>query len=270
MDTAKRDCGNPPTVDYEAANVACAGFDLRGVVSPERVGRLASMVRRLVRNESTRPAKLLDIGCGTGRFAIPLACVLNDFEVTGADASEKMLEQARAKPQSDRVRWSKEDINDQSFGSETFDLIFVSDVLHHIADPVAALRECLRVLRPGGWLLVKYGAMENIARDPEHTFFPGTVYIDATRTPTEEMMTGWLAQAGFGRISSQLQVERTRQSAICRLEAARAKSISVLHLITNEQFDKGLQLLSEHVVEHPDDEWLLVDPTTWTWGQRTA
>jgi len=266
----KRAGGPPPTVNYEADHVACAGFDLRGVVSTERIERLVKLIRQLVQPRQGHTPRLLDIGCGTGRFAIPLACSLEEFSVTGADASEKMLEQARQKPQAARVNWSLQNVCSQNFESGSFDVVFLSDLLHHIDDPVAALRECFRVLRPGGWLISKYGAMENIAHDPEHRFFPGTIEVDAARTPTEPMMAHWLEQAGFNRIASQTQEERTRITAECRLAAAQAKSISVLHLISREQFQQGLRDLSQFINSHPDDPWLLVDPTTWTWGQRPA
>jgi len=256
--------GHPvPTVNYASDEVA-RGFDLRGVVSKERTDRLV----RLITSLTEKPARLLDIGCGTGRFSIPLAVSLDGCTVFGADSSELMLSEARQKPCADRVAWLIEDISAQSFADGTFDVVFISDLLHHLDCPVDALRECHRILRPGGWLISKYGALEHIIDDPEHKFFEGTIAVDTVRTPTTEEMVDWLASAGFTRIDSKTEKERTRHSGNHRLAAAKAKSISVLHLIDDNQFQEGLQRLAAHVDANPEDEWLLVDPTTFTWAQK--
>ena len=68
------------------------------------------------------------------------------------------------------------------------------------------------MLKPGGWIINKYGAMENIAQDPEHVFFPGTIEVDAARTPTQEMMVAWMQEAGFSVMGSRTIEEVTRPS----------------------------------------------------------
>lgn len=255
-------------VDYMSPQVA-AEFDLRGVVSPDRVERLAGRIEELLSIESYgATGKILDIGCGTGRFTIPFAERFPNHSVTGADKSSNMLEQAQQKLGSNRVTWEVQDICNLGFESESFDLVFVSDLLHHIVDPLEAIRECKRILRPGGWLFCKYGAMENIAQDPEHYFFPDTVAIDAKRTPTQEKVGDWLEEANLRRVMSQTLYEQTRLSGADRLAAARAKSISVLHMIDQDHFDRGIEALKQYVEQNPADPWLTVDPTTWTWGQR--
>jgi ubiquinone/menaquinone biosynthesis C-methylase UbiE len=266
MNSNCNSCVDIPTIDYGADHVA-RGFDLRGVVSPERTKRLVALIDSLV---TTRPARLLDIGCGTGRFSIPLALSLKGFTVVGADNSPRMLEEAQRKPDSDKVVWTVTDVCAQTFETATFDVVFVSDLLHHIGDPVKALTECRRVLRPGGVMIVKYGAMENIVKDPEHVFFDGTVAVDAARTPTEEAVKHWLSQSGFVNVLSKTENERTRTCGSHRLSAAQAKSISVLHMIDDRQFEEGLRRLHAHVTANPNDPWLLVDPTTFTWGRKPA
>ena len=53
-------------------------------------------------------ARVLDLGCGTGRFSIPMVIRLC-FRVTGADFSEEMLEKAREKDTNGLVKWDRED-----------------------------------------------------------------------------------------------------------------------------------------------------------------
>lgn len=251
-------------VDYMHP-VVTQGFDLRGNVSPERSERLVRLIEKLLGQDS-QGAKILDIGCGTGRFTIPLA--LAGFKMFGADASPVMLAKAREKADSQLVNWSVQNITQQSFEDGKFDLVFISDLLHHLDEPIDALAECNRVLRPGGWIISKFGAMENIAKDPEHIFFSGVVDIDAARTPTEEDMKQWLMSAGFLKVTSHTVQEKTRLRGADRLSGARAKSISVLHMISQRQFEEGLAKLAEHIERNPNDPWLLEDPATYTIGQK--
>ena len=98
--------------------------------------------------------RILDIGGGTGRWAIPLA--ERGYEVVLTDISERMLEVARRKVEEkglgDRVRIVKADAQDMSmFEDCSFDMaIAQGDVLSYCQDPLRAAKEAFRVLRPGG------------------------------------------------------------------------------------------------------------------------
>jgi MPBQ/MSBQ methyltransferase len=97
-------------------------------------------------------AKLLDIGCGTGRFAIPLAIKLR-FKVTGADFSKEMLEKAREKDTGGLITWDIQDAQNLTYPDNSFDIVFMSHLLHHCDDPDKVIRECQRVLKAPGVIL---------------------------------------------------------------------------------------------------------------------
>ena len=99
--------------------------------------------------------RLLDLGCGTGRFAIPIAERLN-YKVVGADYSADMISLAKSKPSNATVVWEIHDAQRLSFPDASFDAIFASHLLDHLDDPTIAIRECMRVLRPGGKLMLRY------------------------------------------------------------------------------------------------------------------
>jgi len=112
----------------------------------------ANLVRTL---PLPRPAKILDAGCGVGGGLKWLSA----FGVTaGIDLHPLAI--AYASRVSDRV--ARASVQQLPFASESFDLVASFEVLYHLAvtDDEAALREFARVLRPGGWLVVRVPAYD--------------------------------------------------------------------------------------------------------------
>ncbi len=215
-----------------------------------------------------KSVELLDLGCGTGRFSIPMAARLG-YSVTGADNSDEMLEKARNKEGGNRVKWSVQNAAHLSYPNASFDVVFTSHLLHHLDEPLDAIRECYRVLRPGGVILNRYGPMEDIRDDPEHRFFPGNVEIDEARTPTVEQVEEWLGVAGFNGVSTEIVVQQTYRSAEERLRNAGLGCTSVLTLIDRSVFEKGLEAFRRCVSDNPTDPWLLTDKIAITTGRKS-
>jgi ubiquinone/menaquinone biosynthesis C-methylase UbiE len=99
----------------------------------------------------------LDVGCGTGFFALLLAEL--GHRVVGVDAVEEMLDRARAKARAAglAVDLQRADAHALPFAHASFDLVIERHVLWTLADPSGALREWARVLRPGGRLVLVEG-----------------------------------------------------------------------------------------------------------------
>jgi 2-polyprenyl-6-hydroxyphenyl methylase/3-demethylubiquinone-9 3-methyltransferase len=97
---------------------------------------------------------LLDIGCGGGLLAEPMARL--GFAVTGADASEKNIGTARAHAAQsglaiDYRATSAETLVDQGLA---FDVVLNMEVVEHVADVTAYLAACTRLVKPGGLTFV--------------------------------------------------------------------------------------------------------------------
>jgi ubiquinone/menaquinone biosynthesis C-methylase UbiE len=216
---------------------------------------------------TSKDSRLLDLGCGTGRFSLPLASKLG-LDVIGLDSSEDMLAKAKEKDSNSVVKWVLANASALPYPDSLFDIVFISHLLHHVDSPLKVLKECGRVLVPSGVVIIRYGAMDQIRNDVIHTFFPQTIEIDGQRTPTRQLTEKWLAEAGFVSISSEEVVQQTYQAGLEHLDAIRAKCTSVLSIISEESFQTGLHCLEEYIAKNPDDEWLLFDKMTLTVGYK--
>jgi SAM-dependent methyltransferase len=101
----------------------------------------------------TPPARILDVGCGTGLLACEFAA--RGYEVTGADPAAAMLAVARGRPGGDQVRWIQTDAAGLDTGT-SFDLIIMTghvfQQLLEDRDVRVALSALARHLAPGGRL----------------------------------------------------------------------------------------------------------------------
>ena len=134
-------------------------FDAKAARWPAKYapeGPLAGRLARLagaVRDRVSDGGELLDLGCGSGELARHLAGI--GYQVTGCDIAPEMLRQAQQADRAQGVRWIRLDPDWRKlpFASGGLDGVIAASVLEYVADPQAVLRECARVLRPGGTLL---------------------------------------------------------------------------------------------------------------------
>ncbi|MFG2312312.1 class I SAM-dependent methyltransferase [Streptomyces sp. NPDC048566] len=116
--------------------------------------------------------RILDIGCGPGTITADLAERVPDGHVTGVDRAPGVLERAREEIAGRGLRnvdLAVADVHALDFPDDTFCVVHAHQVLQHVGDPVQALREMLRVTRPGGFVAVRdadYAAMTWYPAEP--------------------------------------------------------------------------------------------------------
>ncbi|KIZ17778.1 class I SAM-dependent methyltransferase [Streptomyces natalensis] len=101
------------------------------------------------------PARILDLGCGTGSLA--LLAVEQGHRVTGVDRSAGMVARARAKLAGHDARFLVGDAAEPPVGEGRFDAVLVRHVLWALPDPAAVLRRWAGLLVPGGRLVLVEG-----------------------------------------------------------------------------------------------------------------
>lgn len=95
--------------------------------------------------------RVLDGGCGAGGYV--RALVERGIDAYGVEYDERKVSQYRAAA-SEPERVQVGDLAAMTFGTATFDVVILNEVIEHVPDEAAAMREVHRVLRPGGSLVL--------------------------------------------------------------------------------------------------------------------
>jgi SAM-dependent methyltransferase len=106
--------------------------------------------RALLLSEARAGERVLDLGCGAGRFLAALGAA--GAEAVGVEIAEGALERARRVAPAAELRLLEPD-GSLPLEHASVDLVWCSEVLEHVADGGHLLQEVRRVLRPGGRLL---------------------------------------------------------------------------------------------------------------------
>lgn len=151
---------------------------------------------------------LLDVGCGPGSITAEFAGRLGlQGTVLGIDASPEVIARATASYADSGATFATMDLYSLDVADDSYDIVHAHQVLQHVSDPVAALREMHRVTKPGGVIAVRdadYAAMHWAPQsDPLDHWLD--VYRKVARANDAEPDAGrhlmrWARQAGLDRV----------------------------------------------------------------------
>jgi ubiquinone/menaquinone biosynthesis C-methylase UbiE len=229
-------------VDYDRTNIP-EGYDRARDHGPEALALWMSIIESRVGGRPIR--RILDLGCGTGRFSQAFATQF-DAEVVAVDPSHKMLAIARAKPHEARVHYEEGRAEAIPLEARSVDMVFTSMTFHHFTDRAQVARECRRVLRPGGVLVVRTASREQIASYAYVPFIPVTRRLHEEVLPRLEEVRATFEGAGFRHVSSELVTQTIAPTWRVYAEKLEAGGDSVLARVSPHELEAGLERVRSH------------------------
>src|SRR5688572_32969326 len=233
---------------YSDPDIA-ARYDRSRALSPETVEVWRELIKARVPPATTR--RVVDLGCGTGRFSTTLAS-LYAGPVLAVDASAPMLEGARRSAGAAGVplhfvRASGEAL---PLPDAWADLFFLSMVFHHFPDPASALREIRRCLRTGGSLLIRTCTLEALDTYVYQRFFPSARRFDEQRFPPRQQVVASVEREGFVLSVAETVRQQVAANLAEYVERNRLRAHSDLQAISDEEYAQGFARFEQYAREH--------------------
>jgi SAM-dependent methyltransferase len=219
------------TIDYDQVSKV---YDQVREGNPE-------MVMQLLDGVSLDESSLvLDIGCGTGNNTILIASTIKS-KIVGLDVSHGMLQKACKKHS--QIPLVQAPADAIPFRNDIFDFVFMTEVLHHLPDIPTTYHEIFRILKDSALFCIVTQSHKQIDHRMTSRFFPGTAAVDKSRYPDIEEIEVQLSKTGFSSVTP----KEYRYDPVCLgseyLETIEKRGFSMLHKISKEEYEKGLDEL---------------------------
>jgi SAM-dependent methyltransferase len=225
---------SPDAVNYDRI---ASNYHQRYAVNP--LPGVAAALRALV--EPYRAARVLEVGCGSGRWLAELGPLA--AWVCGLDLSAGMLRQAKG-----NMGWLALACGEAAylpFADAAFQFIFCVNALHHFAQPRRFIGAARRLLEPGGRLAV-VGMDPHTGRDEWYVYeyFAGTREADLARFPPSATLLAWMEEAGLADLEcrpAEAILHHLVGSEVLEDYFLQQHSTSQLTLLTDQAYAAGLE-----------------------------
>ncbi len=150
-------------------------------------------------------AEILDMGCGPGTITVGLASRV--ARIVGLDMSPEMVEDARNHATRSGLGNASFEVGsayDLPWDADSFDVVYAHQVLQHLSDPVQALLEARRVLRPGGLVAVRDSDYASMVHAPVFAaierwkdLYHKVAQANGGEADAGRFLLSWVSKAGF-------------------------------------------------------------------------
>jgi len=200
----------------------------------------------ILENCKNNTKRILDIGCGSGRYARALS--EQGFEVIGVDKSESQIKQA-----SKIIPTMCCEASSLPFDVDSFDLCTMILMIHHMSNKerLSSFREAFRVLSVNGCLLIKTCSHEDLKTRLSSSFWPQALANDLLRYPPIEKIANELSEfADVSITNTETSMELPKEEY---LEGYRLKGTTNLGMLSDADFAEGMVRMEE---AHKTDEFI--------------
>ena len=204
------------------------------------------VLSELMRNsEAHSISKVLELGCGTGVYLYAFVCITGCLGF-GVDPSQRMLAHAVSL---DNTNYASGIAECLPFQSNSFDFVYSVNVLHHVQDISPLFRETMRVLKTNGLICSITDSEKMIrGREPLATYWPSTIEVDLKRYHSIESVKEQMLSVGF----MDIEIHEIRSPFhIHDIKPYQDKALSCLHLISDQEYQLGLQNMKSDLIKGP-------------------
>jgi ubiquinone/menaquinone biosynthesis C-methylase UbiE len=228
----------PGVIDYDGP--MSAGYEFGRALSTEAANAWTKIVAPFVQNDEG--FRILDLGAGTGRFAALFARTFK-AQVIGVEPSKGMLTVATRGKKLTNLTYVAGAAECIPLRGESCDLVWLSQVWHHIGDVQACGRELRLVVSQGGHVLVRGTFGDRLDGFPTlFRFWPATRQI-CQQLPTVQQTVGVLEANGFAFAEHRRVQQKTCASLNEFATRTRARADSALALISDAEFEAGQEAI---------------------------
>lgn len=192
----------------------------------------------IIKNYISDKSKVLDVGCGTGRYAYALKN--QGYDVIGIDKSESQVMQAKK-----MINVIRGNAIDLPFEDDSFELCILIMVIQQLSEEelVLALDEVKRILKKNGFLIIKTCSHEDLKKRNSNKYFPSAMKLNMNRYPPIHILEKKLLNLDYSivrKVKTEVIEPINSDEWIFSIEK---KHNSTLALLSEEEFQRGLALI---------------------------
>ena len=196
--------------------------------------------------------RILDLGGGTGRFTVPIRKTYH-CPVIVIDPSEAMIEQGIGLDTED-IFWLCGNAEYIPLADGLVNMVWMSQVFHHLVKPSLAFQEIRRVLSPSGYFVVRNGTWESDSGLDWIQYFPEAQQLDKIKTPSQADIVNSICPNGFDVIHVETVNQIFASSYLEYYQKISQRGLSSLISISDEAFNKGIVKMKQWAESQPRDQ----------------